>query len=216
MASALSPRVAIPSFFVAKKSAQLPISVGRSVAVCCERSDSAGVTCQVTEEKWVSTRRDIVGGAAALLSGLLAAPACALLEADDDDSLLEKVKGDRQKRLQKRGAVVSYKKEAESIQKAVYELSKAGQALDSSDFSTASAVLGSNAWIVEVKAALSTVSKSAEEQSEADTFGTALASLQSAVSAKDTEGSKSAFVASASALEKWSSLTGFSEQIKGL
>lgn len=37
-----------------------------------------------------------------------------------------------------------------------------------------------------------------------------------AVSAKDTEGSKSAFVASASALEKWSSLTGFSEQIKGL
>lgn len=37
-----------------------------------------------------------------------------------------------------------------------------------------------------------------------------------AVSAKDTEGSKSAFVASASTLEKWSSLTGFSEQIKGL
>ncbi len=33
---------------------------------------------------------------------------------------------------------------------------------------------------------------------------------------KDAESSKSAFVVSASALEKWSTLTGLSEQIKGL
>ncbi|KAL2612528.1 hypothetical protein R1flu_024220 [Riccia fluitans] len=220
MASALSSLVAIPSScLLATNSVPLTGSSSRrnvALAVRCEISESVSVSSQAAEEKWTSTRRDVMGSTAALLSAFIAAPAFALLEADEDDALLEKVKSDRQKRIQKRESVASYKKEAECVQKAVYELSKTGQALDSADFSTASAVLGSSSWILDVKAALSTVSKSPEEQGEADTFSTALASLQSAVSKKDTEASKSAFVTSASALEKWSSLTGFSEQIKGL
>ncbi|KAL3683635.1 hypothetical protein R1sor_001657 [Riccia sorocarpa] len=220
MASALSSRVAIPSSLsLATNSVQQTGSSSRknvALAVRCEISDSVSVSSQAAEEKWTSTRRDVVGGAAALLSAFLAAPASALLEADEDEALLEKVKSDRQKRIQKRGAIASYKKETEYVQKAVYELSKTGKAIDTADFSTASAVLGSSSWIANVKTALSTVSKSPEEQGEAETFSNALASLQSAVSKKDTEASKSAFVTSASALEKWTSLTGFSDQVKGL
>ncbi len=46
------------------------------------------------------------------------------------------------------------------MQAAVYKLSKAGQAIDGSDFSTATSVLGStsdNDWIKDVKDALSKV-----------------------------------------------------------
>lgn len=40
--------------------------------------------------------------------------------------------------------------------------------------------------------------------------------MMNAVSGKDIEASKKAFVASASALEKWTVLTGLNEQLKGL
>jgi hypothetical protein len=159
-------------------------------------------------------------GTAALWSCWTPFMASALLEADDDDALLEKVKEDKKKRIQRRASAInSFKKETESVQAAVYKLSKAGQAIDGSDFSTATSVLGStsdNDWIKDVKDALSKVSANSEERKEADVFSSALASLQSAVVKQDAESSKSAFVVSASALEKWSTLTGLSEQIKGL
>lgn len=141
------------------------------------------------------------------------------MEADDDDQLLEKVKEDRKRKIQKRGELNSYKDETASIQNAIYELSKAGQALDGNDFSGASKVLGQSldvAWIADAKTALSKVSSSREEESEVELFSSAISSLQSAVLKEDINSSKSAFVASAGALEKWSYLTGFAEQLKGL
>ncbi|KAI5061163.1 hypothetical protein GOP47_0023668 [Adiantum capillus-veneris] len=145
--------------------------------------------------------------------------ALALLEADDDEELLEKVKEDRKKKIKRRGEINSFKEETASLQAAIYQLSKAGQALDGNDFSAARKILGespSEGWIADVEKALSKVSSSAEEQGEAKVFSSSLANLQMAVSKQDIDLSKSAFVKSAGALEKWSFLTGFAEQLKGL
>lgn len=159
---------------------------------------------------------------AASASGLLLSfnpAALALLEADDDEELLEKVKEDRKKKIKRRGEISSFKEETASLQVAINQLSKAGQALDGNDFPGASKALGkslSEGWITNVEKALTKVSSSAEEEDEAKLFSSSLASLQTAVSKQDMDSSKSAFVKSAEALEKWSFLTGLAEQVKGL
>eukprot|EP00250_Pteridium_aquilinum_P011788 c20303_g1_i1 orf=211-864(+) len=210
-------------------------SLSLSVPSCCAQQQQQRrlVLCQATQpsspDKAYSAsklqldvnRRQVllsVASAAGLLLSFDPA-ALALLEADDDEQLLEKVKEDRKKKIKRRGEINSFKEETASLQAAIYQLSKAGQALDGNDFSGASKALGespSEGWIVNVEKALSKVSSSAEEQDEAKLFSSSLASLQTAVSKQDLDTSKSAFVKSAGALEKWSFLTGFSEQLKGL
>lgn len=143
----------------------------------------------------------------------------AILEADDDEELLEKVKKDRKKRLERQGIISSANKEKGYLQEVVYKLSKVGQAIDSNDFSTASSVLGgsSNAdWVRNANLAFNKLSSSPEEKSEVDAFNSSLASLISSVTQNDVESSKTAFVASASALEKWTALAGLVGQLKGL
>ncbi|MCO5581605.1 hypothetical protein L7F22_069065 [Adiantum nelumboides] len=170
----------------------------------------------------LNTRRRQVLLTAASACGVLMSlnpAALALLEADDDEQLLEKVKEDRKKKIKRRGEINAFKDETASLQAAVYQLSKAGQALDGNDFPAASKALGQSlreGWIANVEKALSKVSSSEEEQGEAKLFSSSLASLQTAVSKKDMDLSKSEFVKSAGALEKWSFLTGFGEQLKGL
>ncbi|CAM6104542.1 unnamed protein product [Calypogeia fissa] len=231
MAAAMSSALWSPAHLVLPSLSGTPglRNSGRVCVISCSQaspsssssssSKSIGEQSQQKEEKWLASRRDIVAGSiSAISAGLFAFPALALLETDDDESLLEKVKEDRRKRIEKRGVVASFKSETESVQKAVYELSKAGQAIDGEDYGLATSVLGStdDGWIKEVKAAIFKVSRNAEEEGEAANFSAALQELQSAVSEKNSELSKSAFVASANALEKWSSLTGFFDQIKGL
>ncbi|XP_068648006.1 thylakoid lumenal 16.5 kDa protein, chloroplastic-like [Aristolochia californica] len=143
----------------------------------------------------------------------------AILEADDDEELMERVKKDRKKRLQRQEVINSSKKETAYLQDLVYKLSKVGQAIDSNDLSTASSVLGSNTdadWIQNVNSAFTKLSFSPEEKSEVDTFNTSLASLISAVQKKDLQSSKIAFVVSATALEKWTALSGLVSLLKGL
>jgi len=48
-----------------------------------------------------------------------------------------------------------------------------------------------------------------------DSFNSSLASLFTSVNKLDAESSKSAFVSSATALEKWIALAGLSGQLKG-
>nr|KJB06283.1 hypothetical protein B456_001G043000 [Gossypium raimondii] len=66
----------------------------------------------------------------------------AILEADDDEELLEKVKKDRKKRLERQGVISSSGQEKGYLQDVVYKLSEIGQAIDNNDLSTASSVLG--------------------------------------------------------------------------
>ncbi|XWS72943.1 hypothetical protein CRYUN_Cryun02cG0082900 [Craigia yunnanensis] len=66
----------------------------------------------------------------------------AILEADDDEELLEKVKRDRKKRLERQGVISSSDQEKGYLQDLVYKLSKIGQAIDNNDLSAASSVIG--------------------------------------------------------------------------
>ncbi|EYU34992.1 hypothetical protein ABFS82_11G044200 [Erythranthe guttata] len=148
-----------------------------------------------------------------------AAANAAILEAEDDEELLEKVKRDRKKRLEKQGVLKSSTKEAAYLQDLVYKLSKIGQAIEKNDLSTVSLVLGSGKdteWIKKVNSALNKLSSSEEEKTEADAFSSSFASLFSSVSQNNIEASKLDFVASASAFEKWTVLSGLVGQLKGL
>ncbi|GER51617.1 thylakoid lumenal 16.5 kDa protein, partial [Striga asiatica] len=143
----------------------------------------------------------------------------AILEADDDEELLEKVKKDRKKRLEKQGVIGSSTTETAYLQDLVYKLSETGQALETNDLSAAYSVLGSSKdteWVQRANSALNKLSSSNEEKTEVDAFNSSLVSLISSVSGNDIEGSKVAFVSCASALEKWTVLSGLVEQLKGL
>ncbi|XP_037457647.1 uncharacterized protein LOC119328775 [Triticum dicoccoides] len=177
-------------------------------------------------------RRDaaVVGRRGGIASCLLAALAlagssssggaarAAILEADDDLELLERVKEDKKKRLQKQGIINSSAAETGYLQDLVYKLSKVGQAIDKDDLAAAGDVLGpaSDApWVQNVNAAFSKFSSSSEEKSAVDTFNSSLSSLFTSVSKSDINSSKSAFVSSATALEKWVELAGLTGKLKG-
>lgn len=146
-------------------------------------------------------------------------PARALvLEEDDDIELLERVKEDRKKRLEKQGIISASGTETGYLQDLIYKLSKVGQAIDKDDLPAASSVLGPSTdaqWVQNINAAFSKFSSSPEERSTVDSFNASLASLFTSVNKLDAESSKSAFVSSATALEKWIALAGLSGQLKG-
>lgn len=156
---------------------------------------------------------------AALALSLPGAGRAAILEADDDLELLDRVKKDRQKRLERQGLITSSNKETGYLQELVYKLSKVGQAIENNDLSTAVDVLGPNTgtdWVKNVNVAFAKLSFSPEEKTEVDTFNSSLESLISSVGKSDMESARVAFVSSASALEKWIVLTGLVGQLKGL
>ncbi|XP_047307754.1 thylakoid lumenal 16.5 kDa protein, chloroplastic [Impatiens glandulifera] len=143
----------------------------------------------------------------------------AILEADDDLELLEKVKNDRKKRLERQGFISSYDKERAYLQEVVYKFSKVGQALEKNDLSAVSSVLGKNTdteWLKKTTAAFNKLSSSPEEKTEVDTFNSSLSNLISSVGKNDVESSKIAFYTSASAFEKWTELVGLTGELKGL
>ncbi|KAF2318063.1 hypothetical protein GH714_041397 [Hevea brasiliensis] len=106
------------------------------------------------------------------------------------------------------------------LQDLVYKLSKVGQAIENNDLSTASSVLGGSTnsdWVQKANIAFSKLSSGPEEKTQVDTFNSSLASLISSVTSNDIESSKIAFVSSATAFEKWTTLTGLVVgQLKGL
>ncbi|KAI3714829.1 hypothetical protein L6452_21789 [Arctium lappa] len=153
------------------------------------------------------------------LTGNTHAANAAILEADDDLELMEKVKKDRKKRIEKQTVLNSSTKDKEYLQDAIYKLSKVGQAIENNDLPSAGLVLGQTLdadWVKMANAALSKLSSSPEEKSEVDAFNSSLTSLYTSVTKNDIEASRLAFVDSATAFEKWTTLTGLVGQLKGL
>ncbi|XP_020244163.1 thylakoid lumenal 16.5 kDa protein, chloroplastic [Asparagus officinalis] len=182
-------------------------------------------TLKMTHDQDYSTplgRRGVLSGCFGAALGALSLSAsseAAILEADDDVELLEKVKKDREKRLQRQGVISSSNKETGYLQELVYKLSKVGQAIENSDFSTAASVLGQSTeadWLQRANSAFTKLSSSPEAKAEVDMFNSSLATLISSVDKNDIESCRMAFVSSASALEKWVGLTGLIGQLKGL
>ncbi|XP_047947097.1 thylakoid lumenal 16.5 kDa protein, chloroplastic [Salvia hispanica] len=176
------------------------------------------IVCRSETCSIVTSRRAIalsLATAAGFLSGANYKAGAAILEADEDDELMEKVKRDRKKRLE----INSSTQEKAYLQDVVYKLSKIGQAIEQKDLAEANSVIVSakdTEWLQKVNAALNKLSSSEEEKTEADLFQLSMASLISSITEKDEEGSKIAFVASATAFEKWTTLSGLAGQLKGL
>ncbi|XP_073220109.1 thylakoid lumenal 16.5 kDa protein, chloroplastic isoform X2 [Cicer arietinum] len=87
----------------------------------------------------------------------------AILEADDDVELLEKVKKDRKKRLEKQGVISSSTKEKGYLQDLVYKLSEVGQAIEKNDLTSVGSVLGRGIdtdWVQKANIALNKVANS--------------------------------------------------------
>ncbi|KAL5729627.1 hypothetical protein ACHQM5_002552 [Ranunculus cassubicifolius] len=184
-----------------------------AVVVACKTSSSSPAI--------VVTKRGLaISVSTLLLGGILSNSSnAAILEADDDVELLEKVKRDRKKRIERQEVINSSNKEAGYVQEIVYKLSKVGQAIENNDLATASSVLGSSTdadWVKKGNVAFNKLSANSEEKTEADVFNSSLSSLISSVGKNDVEYSKAAFVSSASALEKWAALTGLAALLKGL
>ncbi|RCV33697.1 hypothetical protein SETIT_7G102800v2, partial [Setaria italica] len=143
----------------------------------------------------------VVGRRSGLASCMLAAlaasfspfaanrPARALvLDEDDDIELLERVKEDRKKRLEKQGIISASGTETGYLQDLIYKLSKVGQAIDKDDLPAASSVLGPSTdaqWVQNINAAFSKFSSSPEERSTVDSFNASLASLFTSVNKLD-------------------------------
>ncbi|XP_024979258.1 thylakoid lumenal 16.5 kDa protein, chloroplastic [Cynara cardunculus var. scolymus] len=143
----------------------------------------------------------------------------AILEADDDLELMEKVKKDRKKRIEKQTVLNSSSKDKDYLQDVIYKLSKIGQAIENNDLPSAGSVLGQTLdadWVKMANVALSKLSSSQEEKSEVDAFNSSLTSLYTSVTKNDIEASRLAFVDSATAFEKWTTLTGLVGELKGL
>uniref|UniRef100_A0ACD5UIA5 Uncharacterized protein n=1 Tax=Avena sativa TaxID=4498 RepID=A0ACD5UIA5_AVESA len=193
-----------------------PAASFRAVAVSSSK-------CQDRDAVVVGRRRGIASCLLAALAAVAGSSGAgtaraAILEADDDLELLERVKEDKKKRLQKQGLINASAAETGYLQELVYKLSKVGQAIDKDDFTAAGDVLGPDTgapWVQNVNAAFSKFSSSSEEKSTVDSFNSSLASLITSVSKSDVESSKSAFVSSATALEKWVSLAGLTGKLKG-
>lgn len=143
----------------------------------------------------------------------------AILEAEDDEELLQKVKMDKKKRVERQGLISSSGKETENLQDLVYKLSRVGEAIEKNDLPAASGVLGHDLktdWVKNAYSALDKFSISPKEKAEVDAFNSSLASLISSVEKNDLKASRVAFVASAGAFEKWTVLTGLAGELKGL
>ncbi|XP_075489699.1 thylakoid lumenal 16.5 kDa protein, chloroplastic [Primulina tabacum] len=143
----------------------------------------------------------------------------AILEAEDDQGLLDKVKNDRKKRLERQGVINSSDNETALLQDLIYKLSKVGQAIEKEDISVASKILGPGIdtnWVQKVNFALNQLSSTGEEKVEIDNFNINLASLIASVDKNDIPTAKESFVAVANAFKKWTTLTGLAQKLKGL
>ncbi|PWA58485.1 hypothetical protein CTI12_AA399580 [Artemisia annua] len=178
------------------------------------------VVCKLPNSQPLISKRSLsISLTSLFLVSLTGNANAAILEADDDLELMEKVKQDRKKRIEKQTVLNSSNKDKEYLQDVIYKLSKVGQAIENNDLPSAGSVLGKTTdadWLKKANAALSQLSSSPEEVSQVETFNSSLTSLYSSVTKNDIEASKLAFVDSATAFEKWTILTGLVGQLKGL
>ncbi|XP_020099334.1 thylakoid lumenal 16.5 kDa protein, chloroplastic isoform X4 [Ananas comosus] len=189
-----------------------PISISISLSLSLSSSAAAAASADAVSRRYGLSACFLTFLAFSSSSSSSSSARAAILEADDDEQLLERVKQDRKIRLQRQGVISSSGEETGYLQELVYKLSKVGQAIENDDLPAASSVLGPNAdaeWVQQL-------SSSPEEKVEVETFNSSLASLFTSVGKRDVESSKMAFVSSAAALEKWIGLTGLVSQLKGL
>lgn len=212
----------LPSLPSTSSSSNSPYQVTRRRHIVCKATANEASSADVNSSPW--SRRGVsitVLAATTLLFGHKGRSEAnaAILEADEDQELLEKVKKDRKKRLERQGVIKSSNNETALLQDLVYKLSKVGQAIEKEDLTVASSVLGpgiDTKWVQKVNFALNQLSSTGEEKVEVDNFNINLASLIASVDKNDIPTAKASFVAVASAFKKWATLAGVVQQLKGI
>ncbi|GLI62927.1 hypothetical protein VaNZ11_005778 [Volvox africanus] len=198
-------------------------AIMHKAAVCPVRSSRRGclVVCQATERP-VASRRAILG--VTLLPALVYTPmALALIPDEEDEDLVEKAKANRRARLaQQRGVTRNFmasenlkdiplEQKLVPVQKAVYQLAKAGSQLESGDLKGAANTL-TGAWLGDLSLVASTISNNDAAEKLTDS----IKATQSAASSGDVKAAKREFISAAQGLTDWASATGLASSLKGL
>mmetsp|Transcript_32099 Transcript_32099/g.44501 ORF Transcript_32099/g.44501 Transcript_32099/m.44501 type:complete len:216 (-) Transcript_32099:198-845(-) len=185
------------------------------------------VTCSSNQEqKSVNlSRREILTFVSVAGPVIVSSPARALIDFDEDDELLSKVKADRaskiqQERISERNFVKEngftdkkLDKEIAVVQKAINRLSKTGQLIEAKDSNgLVDVVMGD--WVNDLKVATDALSLTNDAKSATEPIFTGLSALQSDVKSKKS--SKKSYLTTVNALENWATVSGVSSTVSGL
>lgn len=201
----------------------------KSTATRAVRTPKSVIKCEAAKDAAIVTRRGVIGLAAAAAPALFAAKSFALIDYDEDDELLSKIRSDRKAKVQaellsERRFVKEegfkdkkFDKEVAYVQKTINRLSKAGQLIEANDQAGLPAVVLGDAWVADLKEASSSVSLTPETKDSAKTLMSDITSFQGAVKGKKSAGEiKSTYLVAVGALESWATATGIDSAVTGL
>jgi len=152
----------------------------------------------------------------------VAAPAFALIPDEEDEELLSKAKANRKAKLSAQKETTRSFLKAEgltdkaleleliSVQKAIYNLAKAGSQLEAGDMRAAVGTL-TDTWATPFTVSVAKIGGAGAEQISAK-FGV----LKAAAIKSDATASKRAYVDLVGALQSWSAAESLSSKLKGL
>uniref|UniRef100_A0A7S0R9Q6 Maintenance of Photosystem II under High light 2 C-terminal domain-containing protein n=1 Tax=Pyramimonas obovata TaxID=1411642 RepID=A0A7S0R9Q6_9CHLO len=204
------------------------VAFGSRRAVARAMPASKAVRCEVQEDKVQMSRRGLVSLVAAA-PAMQAAKALALIDYDEDDELLSKVREQRKAKVQKeliaeRAFVKEggfkdkvFDNEIVYVQKAINRLSKAGSLIKANETGDLKDVVLGDAWVRDLKGATSAISKSAEAQESAKNLFASINALQNNVKSKAKPVEiKASYLGVVGALESWCTETDLVGSVNGL
>jgi len=219
------------TFFSCKKSqfhSENPAGAVRKTTTP-SRSLVSSFRCQASRDSAdVSvSRRNVVSLVAGTAPIFYAAQAMALIDYDTDDALLEKIRADRNSKIQTELSIErnstraqGYKNpkfdgELQAIQTTVNQLSKSGEALKAGDMGAYKSAVTGSSWIQEFKKSSAEISNSATAKEAAGSVYKALDNLEQTAGTGAGQATKS-YLATVSAFEDWCASSGIGSQVQGL
>lgn len=188
------------------------------------------VKCQGSQHQVpnVSTRRQVLS-IASLAPAFLALRANALIDFEEDDELLAKVRADRAKRAQaERISEEIYVKEAGfsnkkfdkalvPVQKTVKRLSKSGALIEAGDAEGLKSFIGSQGdFVSEIQTVSATLSVTEAARTEAGVLVSSLNTFVSDVNSSSMDTTKASYLKAVVALEAWAKTAAVAPALTGL
>jgi len=190
---------------------------------------SKGVRCEAAKEDKVQLSRRGLVSLAAAVPALYATKAFALIDYDEDDELLSKVREQRKAKVQqelvserefvKEGGFKDkvFDTEIAYVQKAINRLSKAGSLIKENKMDNLKDVVQGDAWVKTLKTATIALSKSPDAVTAETNLFACLKNLQDGIKnkAKPVE-IKASYLGTVGALETWAAAASLTGELSGL
>jgi len=196
---------------------------------CAKAMPAKAVRCAAAKEDTVQMSRRGLVSLVAAAPALYAAKAFALIDYDEDDELLNKVREQRKAKVQqeliaerefvKEGGFKDkvFDTEIVYVQKAINRLSKAGSLIKDNKVDQLKDVVGGDAWVKSLKNSVNALSKSPEAQTAAKNLFASIKNLQDGVKSKARPVEiKAAYIGSIGALEAWCTEANVASTLTGL